>query len=219
MERAHGQLRTGFADRLRRYHANRLAHIDRRASGKVAPVTACAHAMFRLAGQHRTNLDHLDLGGLDGFHVPRSLAKFLRKEPFEICFNTAFKEVLDHCAEETKDRPITWINPSIRKAYHQLHERGHCHSVEAWQGGVLVGGLYGVSLGQAFFGESMFSRASHASKAYLVALVERLKERGFVLLDTQFTTDHLKRFGAIDIDQGDYELLLEEALYEAALFG
>lgn len=155
---------------------------------------------------------------LYGFHTPRSLAKFLRKEPFEIRFNTAFKEVMAHCAEETRERPVTWINPSIRKAYYQLHERGHCHSVEAWQDGVLVGGLYGVSLGQAFFGESMFSRASHASKACLVALVDRLKERGFVLLDTQFTTDHLKRFGAIDIDQEDYETLLEEALYETAVF-
>lgn len=155
---------------------------------------------------------------LDAFHIPRSLAKFLRKRPFDIRFNTAFHAVLDLCAEETKDRPVTWINPSIRKAYSQLHKRGHCHSVEAWQGDQLVGGLYGVSLGGAFFGESMFSRADHASKACLVALVERLKERGFVLLDTQFTTDHLKRFGAIEIDQADYEALLEDALYERAIF-
>lgn len=155
---------------------------------------------------------------LDGFHIPRSLAKFLRKKPFEIRFNSAFKDVLDLCAEETTNRPVTWINPSIRMAYNELHKRGNCHSVEAWQDGVLVGGLYGVSLGQAFFGESMFSRASHASKACLVALVERLKARGFVLLDTQFTTDHLKRFGAIGIAQADYEDLLEEALYDNARF-
>lgn len=149
---------------------------------------------------------------LDGFHVPRSLAKYLRKDPFDIRINTAFEDVLALCAEETSDRPVTWINESIRTAYINLHRRGHCHSVEAWQDGKLVGGLYGVSLGGAFFGESMFSRISHASKACLVALVSHMQARGFKLLDTQFTTDHLKRFGAIEIPQANYEKLLAEAI-------
>lgn len=149
---------------------------------------------------------------LSSFHIPRSLSKYLRKHPFDIRINTAFEDVLALCAEETDDRPVTWINESICTAYRQLHQRGHCHSVEAWQDGQLVGGLYGVSLGGAFFGESMFSRASHASKACLVALVNRMKDRGFTLLDTQFTTDHLKRFGAIEIPQADYEKLLEQAI-------
>lgn len=149
---------------------------------------------------------------LESFHIPRSLAKFLRKNPFDIRVNTAFADVLAACAEETADRPETWINESIEQAYTALHRRGFCHSVEAWRDEELVGGLYGVSLGGAFFGESMFSRTDHASKACLVALVDRMRARGYQLLDTQFTTEHLKRFGAIDIPQAEYEELLAEAL-------
>lgn len=149
---------------------------------------------------------------LDGFHVSRSLAKAMRQKPFEIRFNTAFDQVMEKCAEPAEDRPSTWINPVILKLYHALHRLGHAHSVEAWADGKLVGGLYGVSLGAAFFGESMFSRATNASKICLVHLVERLKERKFRLLDTQFTTEHLKSFGAIDIERADYEKLLDDAV-------
>jgi leucyl/phenylalanyl-tRNA--protein transferase len=149
---------------------------------------------------------------LDHFHVSKSLAKAVRKKPFEIRFDCAFDQVIAACAEETSGRPSTWINRTIRSLYSTLFDMGHAHTVEAWEGNELVGGLYGVSLGSAFFGESMFSRRTDASKICLVHLVERLKERKFTLLDTQFTTDHLKTFGAVDIPRKDYEKLLEKAM-------
>jgi leucyl/phenylalanyl-tRNA--protein transferase len=155
---------------------------------------------------------------LDAFHIPKSLAKTVRQNPFEIRFDHDFAGVIDGCAESRTDRASTWINAPIREAYGILFERGHCHTVEAWREGRLVGGLYGVSLGRAFFGESMFSREPDASKVCLVHLVERLRERGFVLLDTQFTTEHLKRFGAIDVPRGRYERILEEAVTASADF-
>lgn len=149
---------------------------------------------------------------LDGFHVSKSLAKTVRRRPFDIRFDTAFDEVIAACAEPAPDRPSTWINSTIRRLYGNLHKMGHAHSVEAFEGDELVGGLYGVSLGAAFFGESMFSRRTNASKICLVHLVERLKAHGFILLDTQFTTEHLKTFGAIDIAKDDYLKLLREAV-------
>jgi leucyl/phenylalanyl-tRNA--protein transferase len=149
---------------------------------------------------------------LDEFHISKSLAKKLRQKPFDITMNKAFDKVMEFCAEATADRPTTWINPLILTIYKELHRMGYTHSVEAWEGEELVGGLYGVSLGSAFFGESMFSRRTDASKICLVHLVERLKERKFTLLDTQFTTDHLKTFGAVDIPRKDYEKLLEKAM-------
>lgn len=149
---------------------------------------------------------------LDRFHVSKSLAKKIRQKPFDITVNKAFDTVMERCAEATDDRPTTWINPLILSLYKDLHRMGYTHSVEAWQGQELVGGLYGVSLGSAFFGESMFSRRADASKICLVHLVDRLRERKFTLLDTQFTTDHLKTFGAIDIPRKEYEKLLEEAM-------
>lgn len=149
---------------------------------------------------------------LDDFHVSSSLAKAIRKRPFDIRFDTAFDEVVDKCAEAAPDRPSTWINQTIRELYGALHRLGHAHSVEAFEGDELVGGLYGVSLGSAFFGESMFSRRTNASKICLVYLVERLRERGFTLLDTQFTTEHLKTFGAVDIPKEAYGLLLDKAM-------
>lgn len=155
---------------------------------------------------------------LDGFHVPKSLAKILRQGRFDIRFDTDFAGVIDGCAEAREGRPSTWINQPIREAYGELFARGYCHTVEAWRDGRLVGGLYGVTLGLAFFGESMFSRETDASKVCLVHLVQRLKERGFALLDTQFTTEHLKRFGAIDVPRNRYEKLLEEALEGMATF-
>ncbi|HEV7254478.1 MAG TPA: leucyl/phenylalanyl-tRNA--protein transferase [Mesorhizobium sp.] len=155
---------------------------------------------------------------LDAFHVPKSLAKVVRSGRFQIGFDRDFEAVIDACAEETSARRSTWINDPIRDAYGELFRRGHCHTVEARREGRLVGGLYGVTLGRAFFGESMFSRETDASKVCLVHLVERLKERGFVLLDTQFTTEHLKRFGAVDVPRKRYERLLEEALRGEAAF-
>ena len=149
---------------------------------------------------------------LDAFHIPKRLARTVRQAPFEIRFNTAFDEVVSACAESVENRPSTWINSTITELYGALHRLNHAHSVEAWRDGELVGGLYGVSLRRAFFGESMFSRATDASKICLVHLVNRLRERGFVLLDTQFTTEHLKRFGAIDVPREDYAEMLAEAL-------
>lgn len=149
---------------------------------------------------------------LDNFHVSKSLAKAIRKSLFEIRFDTNFEGVMASCAQEAPARPSTWINKTIRRLYTELHEIGHAHSVEAWDGDELVGGLYGVSLGSAFFGESMFSRRTNASKICLVHLVEHLNKKGFTLLDTQFTTDHLKTFGAIDVPKAEYAKMLEPAV-------
>ncbi len=154
---------------------------------------------------------------LDDFHVSKSLAKAIRKKPFDIRFDTAFDAVMRGCAAEAANRPSTWINGTIHRLYNELHEIGHAHSVEAWEGDELVGGLYGVSLGSAFFGESMFSRRTNASKICLVHLVERLREKGFTLLDTQFTTEHLKTFGAIDVTKADYAKMLEPAVNRPSL--
>jgi leucyl/phenylalanyl-tRNA--protein transferase len=155
---------------------------------------------------------------LDGFHTPKSLAKVVRHGRFEIRIDHDFEGVIDACAEQRAARQSTWINRPIREAYVELHRRGHCHSVEAWRENRLVGGLYGVHLGRAFFGESMFSRERDASKVCLTFLVERMRERGFVLLDTQFTTGHLKRFGAIDVPRGKYEKILADAIQGEARF-
>ncbi|WP_434733898.1 leucyl/phenylalanyl-tRNA--protein transferase [Rhizobium sp. YTUHZ044] len=149
---------------------------------------------------------------LDDFHISKSLAKTVRRKPFDIRFDHAFDQVIAACAEETSGRPSTWINQTIRSLYSTLFEIGHAHTVEAWDGDQLVGGLYGVSLGSAFFGESMFSRRTDASKICLVHLVDRLREKGFTLLDTQFTTEHLKTFGAIDVPKAEYALLLASAM-------
>ena len=149
---------------------------------------------------------------LDGFHLSRSLAKTIRSGRFRVTADRAFCDVVHGCAEPTPDRPDTWINPEIERAYAALHERGHAHSIECWQGDALVGGLYGVKLAGAFFGESMFSRARDASKVALAYLVARLKVGGFKLLDRQFITDHLASLGAIEIDRDHYVALLDVAL-------
>lgn len=149
---------------------------------------------------------------LDQFHTPRSLKKVINRNVFDIKINSAFGQVMRECAKETDDRPSTWINDTILKLYQELHETGHAHSVEAWKDGNLVGGLYGVSLGSAFFGESMFSRATDASKVCLAFLVNHMKDNGFTMLDTQFTTDHLMRFGAIDISRDQYAIHLSKAM-------
>jgi len=155
---------------------------------------------------------------LDGFHLPRSLAKTIRRGRFEIRVDTAFTEVLQGCAATTAKRRDTWINAEIEGLYNQLFRRGFAHSVETWRDGRLAGGLYGVALGAAFFGESMFSRETDASKVALADLVARLKRGGFTLLDTQFLTEHLARFGAVEIDRDAYRDLLEEAVVREAAF-
>ena len=153
------------------------------------------------------------------FHLPRSLAKLLRSERFVLTVDTAFGAVLAGCAEAVPGRAETWINPLIGNAYRDLHRLGHAHSVEAWTpDGALAGGLYGVRLGGAFFGESMFTRARDASKCALAALVARLRVGGFTLLDTQFLTEHLARFGAREVTARTYRAQLASALGVSADF-
>ena len=155
---------------------------------------------------------------LDQFHVPKSLKKVVRKNKFEIHCDRAFEQVLDFCAEPAAGRDVTWINQSIRDNVIKLHEMGFAHSVECWREDKLVGGLYGISLGAAFFGESMFSKETDASKVALVHLIARMRLGGFKLLDTQFTTDHLSRFGVIEIPSAQYLDLLDDALQFQGIF-
>lgn len=149
---------------------------------------------------------------LDGFRLSRSLAKRLRSDIYRVTVDTAFADVVAACAAPGPRRTETWINGEIERAYGALFDRGYAHSIECWQGDHLVGGLYGVRLGAAFFGESMFSRARDASKVALAYLVARLKVGGFTLLDCQFITDHLASMGAIEIDRADYSGLLDAAV-------
>ncbi len=145
---------------------------------------------------------------LDSFHQTKSLKRVVSSGKFEIRINSSFSEVIDGCAE----REETWIDETVRESYITLSSGGYAHSVETWFKGELVGGLYGVSIGGAFFGESMFSREPNASKVALVALVEHLRKRKFILLDTQWTTPHLRQFGAVDIPKNEYMKQLNEAI-------
>jgi leucyl/phenylalanyl-tRNA--protein transferase len=155
---------------------------------------------------------------LDGFHLPKRLRRTVASGKFEIRIDTDFAGVIDACAGSVEGRPKTWINARIRRLYGELFEMGACHTVEAWRAGSLVGGLYGVQLGAAFFGESMFSRERDASKVALVHLVARLKAGGFTLLDAQFTTEHLRQFGAVDVPRQRYQTMLEDAINADADF-
>jgi leucyl/phenylalanyl-tRNA--protein transferase len=157
---------------------------------------------------------------LDTFRVPRRLARTRRQGGFTATFNRAFDEVIHACASVPRD-PVdngTWINDEILQSYRALHARGDAHSVEVWKDGALAGGLYGVSLRGAFFGESMFHRVTDASKIALVALVERLRERGYLLLDTQWVTPHLKQFGAVEVSRRTYLRRLRQALERPCRF-
>lgn len=149
---------------------------------------------------------------LDGFHIPKRLARTVRSDRFAVTFDLAFTAVMQACAEAVPGRPESWINDEIVRLYTTLHIAGHAHSVECWREGGLVGGLYGVSLGGAFFGESMFSRERDASKVALVHLIAQLKRGHYVLLDTQFLTKHLASFGAVEIPRAAYLAMLEAAL-------
>ncbi|MGB5902918.1 MAG: leucyl/phenylalanyl-tRNA--protein transferase [Xanthobacteraceae bacterium] len=155
---------------------------------------------------------------LDRFHIASRLSRTVRADAFTVTVDRAFKAVIDGCAEPQAQRDDTWINPRIRDLYVGLYALGHCHSVEVWDCDDLVGGLYGVSLGAAFFGESMFHRARDASKVALVHLVARLIAGGYVLLDTQFVTPHLRTFGALEIPRTTYLARLDAALKRTADF-
>lgn len=149
---------------------------------------------------------------LEGLYIARSLRKRVRQRRFDIRIDTAFNDVIAACAEKMPDRRTTWINQRIKSLYSQLFRMGCCHSVECWRQEQLVGGLYGVRIGAAFFGESMFSREPDASKVALVHLMARLKVGGFRLLDAQFTTPHLESLGALTVSRADYHALLERAI-------
>ena len=155
---------------------------------------------------------------LDAFHVPHRLARTVRSGRFTITADHAFRDVMLACAAPAPGREESWINAEILRLYTALHVGGHAHSIECWQGGALVGGLYGVRLGGAFFGESMFSRERDASKVALVHLVDALKRGGFTLLDTQFITGHLARFGAVEIPRQQYLAKLHDALNREAIW-
>jgi leucyl/phenylalanyl-tRNA--protein transferase len=155
---------------------------------------------------------------LETFHVPRRLARTVRSDRFVVRADSAFQDVIRACAERAPDREESWINPQIDSLYCRLHDMGHAHSIECWRNDRLMGGLYGVSLGAAFFGESMFSRERDASKVALVHLVARLKAGGYRLLDAQFLTDHLTQFGAVAIPREHYLELLAEAIIVPADF-
>jgi leucyl/phenylalanyl-tRNA--protein transferase len=156
---------------------------------------------------------------LDRFHVPDRLARTVRSDRFIVVVDRNFDAVIDGCAQPTAGRARTWINARIRNLYRKLYERGDCHTVEVYDGDELVGGLYGVSLGRAFFGESMFHRARDASKIALVHLVARLTAGNYRLLDTQFVTDHLRTFGAVEVSRPVYHKLLDAALVGEGNFG
>lgn len=183
-------------------------------------LTAYANGVFPMAdsaasdGVFWIDPDERGIFPLDGLHVSRRLARSFRHDPFAIRINADFAGVIDACA----DRPETWINAPIRRLYLELHRLGHAHSVEIWYDDVLAGGLYGVSLGGAFFGESMFSRVRDTSKFALIALIARLNAGGFLLLDTQFVTEHLARLGAIEISRQDYHQRLRAAMARPADF-
>jgi len=187
-------------------------------------LRAYAAGVFPMA-EHRDDTElfwvdpeHRGIIPLDTFHIPRRLKKTLRHAPFDIKIDTAFEAVMAACADPAPGRETTWINDAIMQGYAMLHQLGHAHSVEAWRDGELIGGLYGVRLAGAFFGESMFSRASDASKICLVHLVDRLRHGGFILLDTQFLTDHLVNFGAVEVSRAAYHRLLKESLAVEADF-
>lgn len=155
---------------------------------------------------------------LDSFHIPRSLQRTIRQGKYQVKFDTAFRQVMEQCAAPGPGREETWIDDRLVDAYENLHNLGIAHCVESWRDGKLVGGLYGVAIGGLFAGESMFALARDASKVALVHLVRRLNQQGFVLLDTQFMTDHLRRFGTVEISSEEYKSRLAVALTVGASF-
>ncbi|MBU2582950.1 MAG: leucyl/phenylalanyl-tRNA--protein transferase [Alphaproteobacteria bacterium] len=169
-------------------------------------------ALYWIEPQHRGILP------LDRVHVPRRLKRTIKSTAFDVRVDTDFDGVIEGCAASRPGRRSTWINSRIRLLYRDLFELGHCHTIEVWDADRMVGGLYGVALGGAFFGESMFSLERDVSKIALVHLAGRLIAGGFVLLDTQFVTDHLRQFGTIEVGRGEFQIRLEEALKVPADF-
>jgi leucyl/phenylalanyl-tRNA--protein transferase len=169
-------------------------------------------ALYWIEPQHRGVLP------LDDFHIPRRLLRTVRTTPFAVKVDNDYDRVIDGCAAPREGRMSTWINTRIRGLYRELFDLGACHTVEVWDGDDIVGGLYGVALKSAFFGESMFSTERDASKIALVHLAARLVHGGFTLLDTQFVTDHLRQFGTIELDRGTFQAKLEQALDKDADF-
>ncbi|MEO0730595.1 MAG: leucyl/phenylalanyl-tRNA--protein transferase [Pseudomonadota bacterium] len=187
-------------------------------------LTAYAHGVFPMAASadspelYLQDPDWRGIIPLDRVHIPRRLARTIRNTEFEVRINFDFDATIAACAEETPDRGSTWINKEIRQLYRALFDNHHCHTVEVWDGERLVGGLYGVSLKGAFFGESMFSRARDASKIALVHLCARLRHGGFTLLDTQFSTPHLEQFGTEEVPRRVFQAKLQRALNVDAVF-
>lgn len=187
-------------------------------------LRAYAMGVFPMAESHDAETvfwidpDRRGILPLDTFHVPRRLKRTVRQDKFEVRCDTDFQGVIDGCAAATEIRRDTWINPEVRNLFAALHSMGVVHTVECWQDGSLVGGLYGLQLGGVFFGESMFSRARDASKVALVHLAARLVHGGFSLLDSQFLTEHLAQFGAIEIPRDEYRDLLDLAIGKPAEF-
>ena len=183
-------------------------------------LTAYMRGIFPMSeGRHESDIFWVDprkrgIFPLDGFHISRSLARTLRRGDYAICINAMFDEVIAGCA----DRSETWINDTIRDLYGALHEAGFAHSLEVMREGRLIGGIYGIAIGSAFFGESMFSRERDASKIALAYLIDRLRVGGFQLFDTQFITDHLASLGAVEIDRETYRARLAEAVMRKADF-
>ncbi len=180
----------------------------------VFPMAEDAHAREL----HWVDPDIRGVMPLERFHVPHSLRKAVRHQPYDIRVDTAFADVIAACAQARPERPTTWINGRILDLYTELHGLGHANSVEAWKDGVLVGGLYGIRIGAAFFGESMFSHQTNASKIALVHLVARLKTGGFTLLDAQFTNPHLVQFGIEEVTRVKYKKMLASAIESEADF-
>jgi leucyl/phenylalanyl-tRNA--protein transferase len=194
----------------------------RRSRSAVIPgdllVSAYTHGWFPMAGEDGVvrwySPDPRGIIPLDRFHVPSRLDRVVRSKRFQIEIDRAFPDVIRACAaaDRDPDDPGSWISEELVQSYLALHEQGVAHSVEAWKDGDLVGGLYGVAIGGAFFGESMFHRATDASKVALVGLVDRLRSRGYALLDTQWVTEHLEQFGAIEVPRARYLRLLDSSL-------
>lgn len=181
-------------------------------------LQAYANGLFPMAERHDDptlywlSPEKRGIFPLDGFHVPKRLARTVRTDHYRVTADVCFDRIIEACAVPAPGRDETWINNEILRLYKALHAMGHAHSVESWLGEELAGGLYGVSLNGAFFGESMFSRATDASKVALVHLIARLKLGGFILLDAQFLTAHLAQFGAVEISREDYLYRLSRAL-------
>ena len=187
-------------------------------------LEAYRHGIFPMADDKNSqsvNFYRPEMRGqlsIDNLHIPKKLLKQVKQKPYEIKINTDFVGVIDGCADVYKDRKATWINSIIRNVFIELHGQGHAHSVEAWNDGKLVGGLYGLAIGAVFCGESMFSRSNNASKIALVHLCARLKAGGFTVLDTQFTNPHLEQFGIYEIPQEEYETLIQTEMEKKADF-